>query len=209
MPHFSRIVLALILILPAIAPSSLAAGDEAEYLRKQERRLEREATNLFKVVLAEFGNAPGRCWFSTDWYSREVPYHLARQYLGRRIRSDVTSPKVGVTTAEILDPAGTHPERFCNTEEFREALQGRMDESLATNSSDSATNSVPQRDFSFPVFDRTFRTAIVLRSSSYYGWFMRDGQLQQSLGLVVDALVYRKANGQWRLVDDERLLSAE
>jgi hypothetical protein len=38
---------------------------------------------------------------------------------------------------------------------------------------------------------------------------MRDGQLQQSLALFVDALVYRKTNGRWRLVEDERLFSAE
>ena len=209
MSHFSRIVLALFLILPAIAPSSLAAGGEAEYLRKQERRLKREATNLFKVVLAEFGDAPGRCWFSTEWDSREVPYHLARRYLGHRIRSDVTSPKVKVTTAEILDPAGAHPERFCNTEEFRQTLQGRMAESLATRSSDSAMNSMPQRDFSFPAFDKDFRAAIVIRSSSYFGWYVRDGQLQKRLGLFVDALVYRKAGGRWRLVTDERQFSAE
>ncbi len=68
---------------------------------------------------------------------------------------------------------------------------------------------MPQLDFSFPVFDKSFRTAIVVRSSSFHGWFIRDGQLQQSLGLFVDALVYRKANGRWRLVEDERLFSAE
>ena len=211
--RLSRIVLGLLLALPVPAPPSPARAQAAELSKAEEYRLRQEAKGLFEAVLAEPGPAPGTCGLDKEWASRLVPYRLARKHLGHTALADLNGLETGATTAEILDSPGKHPEWFCGVEEFRRELQGRKDKTLAAGrageGADSLRGSMPQLDFSFPVFDMTFRTAIVVRSSSYYGWFMRDGQLQQSLALFVDALVYRKTNGRWRLVEDERLFSAE
>lgn len=208
-PLCRRTILTLCLTLLTIAPFSLASAEEPELWKKHEQRLKAEATALFKVILAELETAPERCLFGNQWSSYPVPYELANKYLGHAIHTDIRGLKIGAKKAEILDPSGTHPESFCSPEEFYREGQQRIEKVLAAERTgekrDPNVSSKSDWHFTFPVFDKKFRTAVVVRHSSNSRWFVSDGRLLRPFSMSGGARLYRKVNGRWQLITHKPL----
>jgi len=208
MPCLSRIVLALSLMVPGLA--SPASAQEAQPWEKDENRLRQEAKALFEVALAELDPPPRSCELDKAWDSYSVPYEFAKKYPGHTIISDLAGLKIGATTAGILAPLGKHPEWFCSFSEFYQELEMRIGKDMAARrtgeSPPSDNHSILRRQYSFPVFDRNFRTAILIRDVSSNGWYIgKDGRVRQPFDMVIRAFVYRKSNGRWKLIKQNAL----
>jgi len=191
-------------ILTTFPPPVLAA-DEAELWKKQEKRLNREAKALFKFILEDLDRDRKQCELPDSWRSESVPYAIAKQYLHHTIRADLRALEVEATTAEILDPAGKYPQSFCSEEQFFKEQKVRDDErksaEIGAGVKDPDRYEMYRLDYTFPIFDRTYRTAIVMVDSSHHDWYKaKDGKVYQRFGGQGGAQVYRKKNGHWRLL---------
>jgi hypothetical protein len=204
MSRVTRIALMLGAFL-STSPLSVVAANEAELWKKQEKRLKLEATALFKFILGELDRERKQCELPDSWRSESVPYPIAKQYLDHTINADLRALEIETTTAEILDPAGKYPESFCSEDEFFKEQKIRRDEresgNINTDVKDSNRYEMYRVDYTFPIFDKNYRTAVIMVESSNHDWYKgKNGQIYERFGQQGGAWIYRKKNGHWRLL---------
>lgn len=203
-PRCRRTILTLCLTLLAIAPFSLASAEEPELWKKQEKRLMQEATALFKVILGKLNRERKQCELPDEWRSESVPYFVAKHYLSHTTHADLRALRVEATTAEILDPAGKYPESYCSQDEFDKEQKTRDDYfgsgKIVPDVKYSDRYNMYRVDYTFPIFDKNYWTAVVMVESSSNDWYRtKSGQVQQRFGQQGGAWIYRKKYGRWQL----------
>jgi hypothetical protein len=201
----TRITLALC-IMAFVSLASLGTGAEEaddKVWEKLRMREEQEAKDLFKVVLAEVGRKPQHCELFKKWsLYASIPYNAAHRYLGHNVYGELNAPERSVKPNAILDPEGRFPESFCDYGEF-EREQVIRDKEL-TERRDAIRSDryvMSQGSYAFPIFDKNFRTAIIVGFSSRKSWSVAGkDEVQRESESYEFQRVYRKQNGHWRLL---------
>ncbi|MBZ6074762.1 hypothetical protein [Microvirga puerhi] len=198
-------------LLTSAKIDSAISGEEV--WEKHQRKLKQEAVELFQAVLSEIEYKPKRCEFQIDWHDYAVPEEVARSYLKSTIHADLVPPHHATTPAEILDPAGAIREAFCTEEEEKKWQSSLVEElsakDVASKSGDgpaSSQFSTLRREYTFPIFDKNFRRAVIIVSGIERSWSRRpNGQIGRWMHLMGGASIYEKRNGQWRFLKHENL----
>jgi hypothetical protein len=198
-----RTSLALCIMAFVSLASSGAEEVDDKVWEKLSMREEQEAKDLFKVVLAEIGRKPQRCELFRRWpFYTSIPYNTAHRYLGHNVYGKLRAPERSVIPNEILDPEGKFPESFCDYDEF-EQEQIIRDKEL-TERRDAIRSDryvMPQLSYTFPAFDKSFRTAIIMAFSSRESWSVAGkDEVQRESESYGFQQIYRKQNGRWRLL---------
>jgi len=125
---------------------------------------------------------------------------------------------------EVLDPAGTMREAFCDEAEER-SNQRKVIEEIVRGALDSKEEVEFKRlEYGFPIFDDAFTKAVVIASVNSVFWSpdVDDASLQswggkrepyEGRGAYAGmqghtvALVFHKRSGTWRLIKTEDLAS--
>lgn len=205
-------MLARALFTSAAVAASTFQSVAAENLQK---RLKHEAVALFQVILGKNGQR-GRCSLASQWLNYPVPREVARKHLGLTLHADLVAPHHATTPAEVLDPSGVMRDAFCDEKQAEQWTTARVEDfrSGTLQIEKSPPYSEPQlviarKEYSFPVFDRRYRRAIVVVSSHSRNWSKNpEGGLRRP-GLEMQGVagIYAKRNGAWRLVTNEPLFS--
>jgi hypothetical protein len=172
----------------------------------------REAKALFDVAIGDKSNLfkpPGaRCRFDTQWPKAtggelpptNIPGVLARQYLGLRDHAPLVHPSIAPSLQEILDPEAEHPLAFCSddsrrnfTEEHRRNVESGEEEDYWTF----------HDTYSFPLFEKGFRKAIIIVTHSSGLFHNRSGGWPGFINCAAE--VYTKSGREWRLVKSVEL----
>lgn len=201
----SRITRALcVTAFVSLASSGSRAEAEGDKVReKLSKREEQEAKALFKLVLEEMGRKPQRCELLKQWSSdTPVPYNAAHRYLGHNVHGELTAPERSIKPDAILDPEGEFPDSFCNYAEFAQEQIIRDNELTQRRDAIRSDRYVmPRLSYTFPIFDKNFRTAIIVGLSSWESWSVAGkDEVQRKLESYGFQRVYRKQNGRWRLL---------
>jgi hypothetical protein len=204
------IILALCLCLCSLAGIRPTQASEYDAWEKARERLNREAIELFRVVLQDSKEKPGPCEFRAKWLEYPVP----AQYFDSRVRADFV-PLATADPAEVMDPSSTMHEAFCNEadDELRlsflvESLRRRelRDEKDPTRRLNWFE--ISRRDYTFPIFDKNYRRAVVVGSYVRRFWYWHpNGQFRPGIESNVGALIYEKRNGRWRFIKYENFAS--
>jgi hypothetical protein len=97
---------------------------------------------------------------------------------------------------------------LCSFQELQEELSRRINKALAAGSVGEKVDpelytTINRGSFSFPVFDRKFQTALVIRHASSHRWLVRDGKVRRLFDQTGGVEVYRKKKGRWRFIKHE------
>ena len=169
-------------------------------------RQEREAAAILALIVAE--DLPvERCQYGTSWDRYPVPSRLARRYLGLNLDADLLAAAEPLSFERALDPRGSTPSAFCSGADNLANVSRNLD----AFERDLARWSTVMRStaITFPVFDASYRTAIVIVTTGEHdGRMRRDGQVR-TLRLpwesATNAWIYRKTGNRWRRAGTEWL----
>ena len=76
--------------------------------------LARQTASLFRVIIAR-EPAPQRCRYESDWASSPVPEEVAREYLGSKLRADLSAPTPNADFRAVIDPGKRFAFAFCDS----------------------------------------------------------------------------------------------
>jgi hypothetical protein len=134
-----------------------------------------------------------------------------------RVHAELASPSTATTPAEVIDPEGAIRQAFCSNAEAARQMEAQVEDfrSGALNIEKGPFDLHPRlrvviRDYSFPVFDRGYRRAVIVITYTSRDWVkVSDGEVR-SLGLsgAGEAVVYAKHGGLWQSVAREHLFHA-
>ena len=205
------ILLALCLALSAAFKSRAATAEE------QPAKLKREARELFRNVVERKTTEPGHCFLADSWLDYPVPEDVARQHLELTIHAELPAPSHGTRPPEVIDPDGAMPQAFCGESEARRQRDTLVESfrrgilKIDKGPFDLHPRlAVPRSQYSFPVFDASYRRAIIVFSYTTYDWAKISGDEVLALGATAggEAEIYQKRDGLWRRVAREPLFSA-
>jgi len=188
------------------APASRAAAGEVEdaAFEQLRKRQEQEAKDLFRTVLSELGRKPQRCELSHQWHSDiPVPYNVAHRFLGHAIYGELAAPQYVAEPAKIFDLPGELSGSLCTDQEL-EGERASRDKEFGENKDaiKSERSVMHSLSYAFPIFDRNFRTAIIMGWPSRETWYVNDkGQVRRRSESQIIQRIYRKRNGRWRLLE--------
>ncbi len=197
-------------LLAAASPYVTAAQDLLERQRW-------EATNLFARILERTASKPSRCDLAATWLDYPVPEGVARRHLGLTIRADLVPSHHATRPVEVIDPSGRMQHAFCDDKESKmrqdELVQDftRGVPGTATARLDSAYRlTVSRTEYSFPIFSRNYRRAIIVVARTSYFWVKPPAGEVKATGLEAagEAEIYGKQDGAWQLLARESLFSA-
>jgi hypothetical protein len=203
----SRISFALYAaLLAATTPTPATAEETLE-------RLKREATKLFQSVVKHEAVKRDRCSLDSEWLDHvySVPYEVAKQHFGLTIHADLVATDHATKPAEVIDPAGTMTEAFCNDEDATKRTNALREEfkrgSLTENGHLGSRLWITRIGYSFPVFDRDYKRAIIVVSASGRGAYKTpDGGVRgYPAEGQLSVEVYIKRKGVWRFLAREVL----
>ena len=196
-----RALLTLIVLALEVVSSSPARSDELASRQK------REASAIYRLVLAE--KLPvEQCGYSEEWDNYPVPDYVARKYLGLKLHADVSASNQPLAFEEALDPKRLKPSTFCKHAEAAAYIQ----KSLEGFEHDPAQHFMVlrSRGFTFPVFNATFRTAVIVVTVHEHDVHSREKNETQVRRLPdevsIQAWVYRKTKRGWRRTATEQIL---
>jgi hypothetical protein len=137
-----------------------ASANASEF--SQQRREQADVRAIFAMLLARMTPGDGwhfdrPCVFSGDWID------LDRGFSGKSLH-----PHALLSLREALDPKGRHPERFCDRKARND---GAKVAARVLPGDDNAGIRTADMDFSYPVFARGRRRAIVQHSGGNDVWF--------------------------------------
>ncbi len=159
----------LVLLICLLVPSLAAAREGRRPPEDWAARTKREATGLFRVVLAEMKRRQQPCFFDTRWETgRPVSAGIAKKFLGSNMEADLVAPHLGIGTQDVLDPEKAISASFCEKDEaerqwkqqmeaFRE---GRLPGEISRHGPEQLA--MTRTELSMPVFDRAFTTAVIV-----------------------------------------------
>ena len=187
------VAVAWLTLLPFVFNTPASGAHEWEVYQG---RLKREAIGLFSTVLADRNTGFDKCELSTEWLDYAVPSSIARESLRTTVHADLSPPHHATDPQEVLDPSRAMRDRFCDKETFERLRKSLADLLNAEPSIDTTHGKI---EYSFPIFDKNFRTAVFVRSS-FYGWFYKkpESPVRPRLETATWAEVYRKIRGKWR-----------
>jgi hypothetical protein len=197
---------ALVLSLCVYGAAGVAAAcaTEMDIWQKTRERLKREAIELFRVILQDQKEQPAPCEFRAKW----LKYPIPAQYFGSHFHADFVPSNIPAHPAEVLDPSGAMGNAFCNEaeDELRlsflvESLQRK--ELRDDKDPKSLLNgfAVTRREYTFPIFDKNYRRAVIVSSNlkrSWYWW--PNGKFRPGIESGVGASFYEKRDGRWRFI---------
>lgn len=130
----------------------------------QQRREQAEVRAIFAMLLARMNPGDGwhfdrPCVFSGDW----IDLDLDRGFSGKTLH-----PHALLSQREALDPYGQHPEKFCDRKARNDEAKAAAHELPGDDHAGITTADV---DFSYPVFARDRRRAILQHSGGNDIWF--------------------------------------
>lgn len=173
-----------------------------------------EARALFEGSLRRRSRRPARCEISAEWLPRP-PYveRSATRHLGLAAPIDPQG-QTGVIVAQIVDPANAHPRAFCDEDQLaayaadpREATYGLPLAGLGVYAP-----TMEQEAYSFPLFDRDYRRAILPVAVITRRWSPDTGGPQgdkpewQIRVFIHYADLYEKRGAGWTFVSREQLM---
>jgi hypothetical protein len=204
-------------VLLALGDPARGVAGERDRWEKAHDRLRQESIALFQVILrereADLQRKPAPCEFRTEWNDYPVPASVARDHLGLRIPADlVPSESVG-GPMEIMDPSATVPEAFCAKadDELRlsfivESLKRGELKDVKDPNLRSRWFEIFRLEYTFPVFDRHYRRAIVIHTGMKRFWYRKpDGVFRGGLDFLTGASIYEKRKGEWRFLKHENI----
>lgn len=208
MPKLLTALAATGLALLNVSASHPSAAKESRTSDRTEERIKREAIALFQVILQENAQNPTRCQFQAKWMEYPIPHFVARQHLGLTIHADLTPSLYTAAPKDTLDPQGTMRDAFCSPEEEEKWHASLVDNLKAKEISAKNTTSVfrPRteafrQEFTFPVFDKEFRRAVIITGGTERSWTKEpDGEILKGLHLMGGASIYEKRKGHWRIL---------
>ncbi len=195
----------------AVADNTQAS--EISVWEKARERQKQEAINLFRVVLQDDEEKPAPCEFRAKW----LEYPIPAQYFGSKIPADLVPSNIPADPSEIMDPSGTMREAFCN-EADDELRLSFLIESLRRKELWDEKNSrnrlnwfkIFRREYTFPIFDRNYRRAIIVSSGLERFWYWKpDGPFRHGLHLMGGASIYEKRKGRWRFIKHHNLFHGQ
>jgi len=144
-------------VLFASAPAN--AGE-----RSEQRREQAEVRAIFAMLLARINPGDGwhfdrPCVFSGEW----IDLDLDKGFSGKRLH-----PHALLSQREALDPKGQHPEKFCDRKTRNDEAKSAARELPGDDHAGITTADV---DFSYPVFARGGRRALLQHSGGNDTWF--------------------------------------
>ena len=167
----------------------------------------REAATLLPAVVADIP-AGGRCAYGEHWDHYPIPGSVARRYLGLTTQADVSPSSEPLPFKQALDPGMTSPSAFCSPDAAKTNTEQNLERFAASGSRSMAP--LRTEGFTFPVFDRDRRTAIVvviLRESDGRMYVHGRKGLRKTLPESwIAARVFRKVHNRWRLLVTETLV---
>jgi hypothetical protein len=198
-------------LLAAAEPRDVVAAEPSA-------RLTLEAIALFRSVVKHKLGELGSCALADRWNHYPVPEKLARRHLGMKLHAELVSPSTATTPAEVIDPQGAIRQAFCSNAEAARQMEAQVEDFRrgALNIEKGPFDVHPRlrvviRDYSFPVFDRGYRRAVIVITYTSRDWVkVSDGEVR-SLGLsgAGEAVVYAKHGGLWQSVAREHLFHAD
>lgn len=204
------------ILLPAVGSGQAAAGGPPDWQKAQDR-LQQEAVELFRVILQEretgLQRKPEPCEFRTEWDNYPITWIVARDYFGLKVPAELVPWMIAGSPMEIMDPSGKMPEAFC-AEADDELRLSFVVESFRRGELKDEKRSIGgthrfeifRIEYTFPVFDRKYRRAIVMRTSINRSWYRkRDGVVRRGLDMLVGASIYEKRKGRWRFLRHENV----
>ncbi len=218
MPFIVRttlLTLSVIFFLP-VGRGQASAGELPDW-QKAQNRLRQEAIALFQVIHqrrdAALEHRPTPCEFRTEWDDYPVPDTIARDYLGLRIPADLVPSMIVGSPTEIMDPSRKFPEAFCAKADDELRLSFIVESLKRGELKDEGNPDLKSRwyeilriEYTFPVFDRTYRRAIVMTTSTSRFWYRKpDGVFRGGLDMLVGASIYEKRKGRWRFLRYENV----
>jgi len=204
LPGVMRLSLLVAFILVCMAAGRAAAEDADE-------RASREAKQLFSIMLAHDPEcctavpqpfAPKRCELDASWSEIKLPEYVARKHFGFQLHADL-SASTNTKFRDVIDPQRKFDDAFCTAEEKKNFHDDAMREFQNNN---SPFVHISHTSFSFPIFDTSYRKAIVIFSR--WGSSQRDksvGARRAPFYGHTDALIYVKTGGEWKYVANESI----
>ncbi|MCB8823140.1 hypothetical protein [Microvirga rosea] len=204
-PVHIALVLCAALLIATMPTPSIAEEKPEPAAEETAELLKREATALFQGIIKDQTIVRGHCSLGSTWISDPVPYDVAHQYLGLTVHADLVPMYHGREPAEVIDPAGTMKEEFCDDDEASKRTNALLEEfkrnSLKTeNGHLERSLRIKRLEFSFPVFDQDYKRAIIVVSGSEIGRYRRqDGAVgSYPAEVLLTAVIYVKQDGVWR-----------
>jgi hypothetical protein len=202
-PKSTIVVTAILLSLAAAfgaGASPYKAGPEIVF-----DRTAREAGELFQFIMSKEQHAAERCQFDNTWARYPVPAFVARAHLGSKLHADLSAPFDSRDFHKTIDPENKVPFAFCSSDERKAYIAERVQTFEAGTA--PRMEAVKKTEFTFPIFDEQFRTAIVvvIYTSTDGRFRLNNNTHTQEPFLAVYANVFRKDGGMWRLKISEML----
>ncbi len=132
------------------APAKLDAQDED--------RQAIEAASLFRAAFAG-ENKPEQCFYDVEWGTAPVPMYMAQEVFGITVHAGLLADSSEVSLQNVLDQEKKFPEAFCSDKTWDDYRRKRL-EDLKAGVSPSIV--IRRRLISFPVFDASYKMAIVM-----------------------------------------------
>ncbi len=198
------LVLVLCISVYSAAGATAAWATELDVWQKAQERLQREAIELFRVILQDDKEKPAPCEFRAKW----LEYPIPAQYFESKLSADLVPSNIPADPVEILDPSGTMEKAFCNEADDELRLSFLVEnlkrkELRDENDPKSLLNgfAIDRREYTFPIFDKNYRRAVIVSSNlkrSWYWW--PNGKFRPGIESDVGASFYEKRNGRWRFI---------
>lgn len=166
----------------------LAASTHADATElSRQRREQTEVRAIFAMLLARMNPGDGLqydvpCIFAQDW----IAFDPNKGFSAKSIR-----PHALLSLREALDPKAQHPEKFCDRKVRNEQARAAA---AALSGDGNARITTADMDFSYPIFNRSLKRAILQHSGGNDIWF-KNGKTD-----FVSSWRYvylRKRHGAW------------
>ena len=170
---------------------------EAEKLEQDQAQLKKEATDLFRSVLAD-ERAPQRCEINAAWDTYPIPEEVARQYLKLKLHAQLSSPFSATSVEDIIHPSET--EVICSEDSATKLNVERENAFAVSNDKNLYTLGTT---YSFPVFNDSYDTAIlVITHTERFSYHPSVGTIKTApMEAVGYAAIYTKSeDGVWRRI---------
>jgi hypothetical protein len=164
MSKYSLISTLWVVLLAGAEPSGVVAAEKPD-------RLQQEAIALFQSIVQHEPGQMDSCALADSWDNYSIPEEFARRHLGMKLHANLVSPDTGTKPAEIIDPQGVNRQAFCSEDEAKRQKNTKLEDfrtgalKIEKGPYDlSPTLTSALRKYTFPVFDPSYRRAVIVTS---------------------------------------------
>ena len=196
--------------LALLAAWSAALAENADWQAERARR-DKEATVLFativKNVVQDVGRPFDTCEIDADWDTFPIDYAIAHKAVGLKVHANLANP-FGIPTTSVIFGAAVPKDAICDKaarERYRAGLTAAWETAAKALPSGSKPPPRPffsDTFFSYPLFDRDFRRAVLIYGRQSRGPHVDDDG-KRLIGVIKGfgaALVYARTGKAWHKV---------